>query len=370
MKVTKVDISVIEIPLKEPWVMSKSQVDSVVALIIQIRTDEGLVGIGGARTGGRNFTHENIEAMKITSERYFGPALVGADPLDINDWTERLNKAWGRGYTLTKAGFEIALYDLIGKQLRRPLAEVLGGIWHREVGLIGGVSAGEPAAMAEKAMGLVSKGYKTLKLKIGRGSQILKDEERVKTVRQAVGSDIGLRLDCNSVYNVREMMRLLPLLERYNPLLIEDPIESWDVNDWAFLSSKSNIPICADHPIFSPEDAFRMLACRGAQIIKIKMSKVGGLNNARKIIHVAEAAGVDVIIGRGATDNMTMMAEIHLIAATKNALTVGEMTGSVRLKDHEVKHPVEAVNGKVTIPPLPGLGLELDEDKIRKYRVL
>lgn len=370
MKVTKVDITVIDLPLKEPWVMSKSQVDSVTALIIQVRTDEGPVGIGGARTGGRTFTHENIEAMKVTAEKYFGPSLVGADPLDINDWTERLNRAWGRGYTLTKSGFEIALYDLIGKKLNRPVADVLGGIWHKEVGLIGGVGAGEPAAMAEKAMSLVGMGYKTLKLKIGRGANILKDEERVKTVRQAVGNDVGLRLDCNSVYNVREIMRLLPKVEKYDPLLVEDPIESWDVNDWAFLSSKSNVPICADHPIFSPEDAFRMLACRGAQIIKVKMSKVGGLNNARKIIDVAEAAGVQVIVGRGATDNMTMMAEVHLIAASKNALTVGEMTGSVRLTAHEVKNPVQAVNGKVTISPLPGLGLELDEENIRKYKVL
>ncbi len=370
MKVTHVEITVVDLPMKEPWVMSKSQVNSVLALILQLRTDAGLVGIGGARTGGINFTHENIEAMKVTAEKYFAPALVGADPLDINDWTARLSRAWGRGYTLTKAGFEIALFDLIGKSAGRPLADVLGGIWHKEVGLIGGVGAADPDAMAKKAAALVEMGYETLKLKIGKGADILLDEERVKTVRQEVGSKVGLRLDCNSAYNVREVMRLLPLLEKYHPLLVEDPIESWDVNDWAFLSRKSNIPLCADHPIFGPEDAFRMLSCRGAQIIKVKMSKVGGLNNALKIIHVAEAAGVNVIIGRGATDNMTMMAEIHLIAASKNALTVGEMTGSVRLAAHEVKNPVQAVNGKVTISPLPGLGLELDEENIRKYRVL
>ncbi len=370
MKIVDAKITVVDLPMKEPWVMSRSQVDSVVALIIQLRADNGLVGIGSARTGGNSFTHENIEAMKGAAEKYFGPALIGADPQDINDWTDRLKNAWARGYTLTKSGFEIALYDLIGKAIGRPLSDVLGGTWHKEVGLIGGVGAGDPPAMAEKAVSLVNKGYRTLKLKIGKGADVRKDEERVRTVREAVGYDVGLRLDCNSVYGVREMMRLLNLLEKYDPLLIEDPIESWDLEDWTFLTNKSKIPICADHPIFGPEDAFRFLARRAAQIIKVKMSKVGGLNNAKKIIHVAEAAGVDVIIGRGATDNITMMAEVHLIASSKNALTVGEMTGSVRLKDHEVKNPVQVVDGKVTMTPLPGLGLELDEEKLRKYRLM
>jgi L-alanine-DL-glutamate epimerase-like enolase superfamily enzyme len=368
MKVTKAEVSVIDIPLKEPWIMARVQINNVVALIIQLHTDEGLVGIGSARVG-EGLTHENIEAMKSAAEIYIAPALIGCDPIDINDWTERLKRALRRGYTITKSGFEIALYDLIGKKMGRPLADVLGGTWHKEVGLVGGVSVGEPKAMAEKAVSLLSKGYTTLKLKIGKGTEVHKDEERVKAVRDAVGFSVPLRLDVNSVYNVPEMIRLLHRLEKYDPVLIEDPIESWDLDDWAFLSSKSNIPICADHPIMGPEEAFRFLSRRAAQIIKIKMSKVGGLNAAKRIIHVAEAAGVDVIVGRGATDNITMMAEVHLVASSKNVIPVGEMTGSVRLKDHEVKSPVPVVNGKVTVSSLPGLGLELDHEKLRKYKV-
>ena len=132
MKITKADISVIDIPLKEPWIMARVQINNVVALIIQLHTDDGLVGIGSARVG-EGLTHENIEAMKSAAEIYIAPALIGCDPIDINDWTERLKRALRRGYTITKSGFEIALYDLIGKKMGRPLADVLGGTWHKEV---------------------------------------------------------------------------------------------------------------------------------------------------------------------------------------------------------------------------------------------
>jgi len=153
MKVTKVSVTVVNLRLKEPYVMANSWVDTVSTPIIQIWTDNGHMGIGsvGGRAegksgeGGGGYNHENIEAKKIMAEKYYGPALIGADPLDINDWTERIDRAWKRGYTYTKAGFEIALYDLIGKEMRRPVSDVLGGTWHKEVALIAGISVGGPA---------------------------------------------------------------------------------------------------------------------------------------------------------------------------------------------------------------------------------
>src|SRR5688572_26423545 len=152
MRIVKVESFPISVSLKEAFVMSKSTTTSVVSLIIIITTEGGLQGIGEARVGyNTGFTHENIEAMKIIVDEYYAPALMGGNALSINGLMDKVNAAWEAGYTITKSGIEMALYDIAGKHHRVSVAELLGGIYHRDIGLVGSVSCGEPENMAAQA---------------------------------------------------------------------------------------------------------------------------------------------------------------------------------------------------------------------------
>lgn len=369
MKISKVRTAIVDVPIYEPWIMALNQIDSLHAIIVILETDNGLIGLGESSTGGPNYSHDMLETMKVMVDQKFGPAILGVDPLDINAWTDRLDKVNRRGHTLSRAAIDMAMFDIIGKSRNLSVAELLGGVWHEEIALVGGVSAMEPEAVAKKAASLVENGYTNLKVKVGRGQDVVLDEIRVKAAREAVGPLIKIRLDCNAAYDVPNAMRLIRKVEKYDPILIEDPIEKWNFDGMAYLTSNSPIPISADNIIFSQYDAFRLISNRAANFIKIKLARVGGFSVANKIIAIAEAAGVPVIVGTGVTENIGMAAEIQLACSAKNVVPVGEMTGSVRLKDSIVKNSIPVTKGKVKVSKLPGLGVELDEEKLKKYTV-
>lgn len=305
--------------------------------------------------------------MKIIVDKYYAPALMGGNALSINGLMDKVNAAWEAGYTITKSGIEMALYDIAGKHHRVPVAELLGGIYHKEIGLVGSVSCGEPEKMAAQANLWAEIGHKVLKVKIGKGADIDLDVKRVKAVREAVGSKIELRLDCNSIYRLDTAFRLIKQLQKFDPAFLEDPIDRWNIDGMACLTKVSDIPICVDNIIFTPQDAFNVLSKGAGHVIKVKLQRVGGFKNALAIIAIAEAAGVPVVVGRGSTLSISAAAEHQLIVASRNVIPWGENTGPQKQEEDIVKVQPRIQDGYVTYPAEFGLGVELDTEKINRY---
>lgn len=370
MNVKNVETFAVNVPMMEPFVTATAATSSVISLIIKILTDEGIEGIGEARIGyGTGFTHENIEAMKIMVDRYLGPALIGENPLCINNAMDKVNAAWEAGYTITKAGIEMALYDIIGKHRKMSVSEILGGAYHKKIGMVGSVSCDDPKEMAKKAAFWAEKGHKVLKLKIGKGSDIDLDVKRVKEVREAVGPKVDLRLDCNSAYLADTALRFIKRVARYDPFLLEDPVDRWNIDGMARVTRNSDIPICVDNMLFAPRDVFAALSRGAGHLIKIKLPRVGGFGNALKMIAIAEAAGISVVVGRGSTLSISAAAEHHLIAVSKNVIPWGENTGPQKQEEDIVKEQPRVTDGYVTLPNDRGLGVELDTEKVRRYLI-
>jgi muconate cycloisomerase len=370
MRIAKIDSYPVNVSLKEAFVMSKSATNSVLSLIIRIITDTGLEGIGEARVGyNTGFTHENIEAMKTIVDKYYAPALLGRNALCINGLMDNVNAAWEAGYTITKSGIEMALYDIAGKHYGVSVAELLGGVYHEKIGLVGSVSCDEPQQMAAQAIRWAESGHKVLKVKIGRGADIALDVKRVKMVREAVGNEIELRLDCNSIYRLDTAFRLIKQLRKFDPAFLEDPIDRYNIDGMVSLTKVSDVPICVDNIIFTPQDAFNVVSKGAGHIIKVKLQRVGGFRNALKIISIAEAAGIPVVVGRGSTLSISAAAEHQLIAASKNVIPWGENTGPQKQEEDVVKLQPKIKGGYVTYPSGIGLGIELDEGKVNRYRV-
>jgi len=367
-KIEKIETYPVNVPLREPFVMSSGATSSVESLIIRIVTDDETEGIGEARVGyNTGFTHESIESMKLVMDRYFGPALIGEPVMSINNLMEKVHKAWQAGYTITKSGVEMALYDVIAKRYDTSVSEVLGGAYHKKIGLVGSVSCDEPIKMANQAAFWVERGHKVLKAKIGRGVDVGLDVRRVSEVRAAIGNDVDLRLDCNSAYRVDTALRLISQLQRYDPCFLEDPVETWNFEGLVRLTRVSDVPICVDNILFSPQDAYNVLSRGAGHIIKIKLQRVGGFNNALKMIAVAESAGIPVVVGRGSTLSIAAAAEHHLIAVSKNVIPWGENTASQKQDEDVVKVPMQISGGYASCPRETGLGVELDPEKVRKY---
>ncbi len=370
MKIEKVETFPVCVPMKETYVLSTAVTSSVLSLIVRISTDNGIQGIGEARVGyGTGFTPESIETMKVMVDRYFGPALIGENPLDINNLMEKVNAAWEAGHTITKSSIEMAIYDIVGKKFNASVSDILGGAYHKKIGLVGSISCDDPKKMAHEAAHWVEMGYQVLKVKIGKSADVDLDVNRVKEVREAVGRKVDLRLDCNSVYRLDTALRLIKQLQKYDPFLLEDPIETWNVDGMIRLTKASDIPICVDNIIFTPQDAFNILSRGAGHVIKVKLQRVGGFRNAVKIIAIAESAGIPVVVGRGSTLSISAAAEHHLIAASKTVIPWGENTAPQKQEEDVVERPLKVTNGFVSCPSETGLGVELDMEKVRHYLI-
>ncbi|MFC1816599.1 mandelate racemase/muconate lactonizing enzyme family protein, partial [Thermodesulfobacteriota bacterium] len=223
--------------------------------------------------------------------------------------------------------------------------------------------------MAQKARNSVDEGFNTVKLKIGE-ADLNKDFERVKMVREAIGYSVPIRVDFNGAYTVTDAIKVVNELSRYDLQVIEDPLKEWDYDGWSRLARSTNGPFCADLAVKSPRDVYQILSKNFFSYIKVKVSKVGGFDNATKIISIAESAGVPVLVGRGSSTNLETFCELHLVAAEPSLSLNSETVGPLKLADDIVTKSFEAVNGKAPVPMDAGVGTTINEEKLKKYLVL
>lgn len=336
-------------------------------VIVRIDTDEGVGGIGEA-VSDIGFFGETLEEVKIAIERYLGPRLIGLDPFDREQILYQLDF---RGNSCARSGIDLAVHDLIGKVLDVPVSHILGGRCRDriEVALEIGGDAEELAAMCEKYMEL---GVRAFKPKIGGYPD--EDAHRLKAVRETVGKDIKIRADANQGYTTKEAIRLCRLAEKYDVglELLEQPVGYLDLHGMAEVRGAVDVLIEADESCYSIQDAMNIIKLGAADVINIKIEKVGGLYQAKKLAAVAEAAGLQCVIGTAFGLGNTIAAKLHLAASTMIVKDAVEFT-EIRLHenllaDHQSgEFGLPLVDGSIGVPTGPGLGVTLDEKKVGRY---
>ncbi len=363
--IRRLEVLPVSLVLVEPYRMAMAVQRRADYVLFRLETDDGRVGIGEAAPfmGESEETQAGIVA---TARAYLAPALVGLDPFDLEAIHDRMDAVLP-GHLFAKGGVDIALHDLIGKRLGVPVFRLLGGRYRERVPLSGGpIGFVEgPEAAAERAARLVAAGFRTVKLKIGMPDG--RDEETVRAVREAIGPRVELRLDANQAFTADRAVPLLRRLERYDPALFEQPVPAWDLDGLARCAAALDVPVMADEPVSTPIDVLRIAERRAADIVKIKVMRSGGLFRARKVCAVAEAAGIPVVVGSGHESSIGVAAELHLAVATRAIPYAGEMVGHMRLVEELVATPIRVDAGEAAPPPLPGLGVDLLEERVSRY---
>ncbi len=355
----------VKVPTKVKYKMSKGgSRRSYMAAIIRITTDAGLTGYGEVFGTPGWYSAESPDGLLMMINRWFRPILIKERICDIERIIYKLDEE-RMGNNFAKSGVDMALYDLMGKSLGVPVCDLIGGRFHNEFEMVGGMGIFEPEKMAKKAVEFVNQGHKTLKIKIGEGS-LDKDVERVRVVREAVGDSIKIRVDANAWYSRADAMRVIRRIEKYNLDNIEQPLPDWDYEGMAALTAKIDTPIMADESVHNLWDAYRIVKNKVADIIKIKFAKIGGFYKAQQVINLCEAAGVPVVVGNGINTSIMGAAELNLACSHKQIVQGGEFVGPAKMKEDLVKEPLVMVDGKYILSDKPGLGIEVDEEKIKK----
>jgi L-Ala-D/L-Glu epimerase len=213
--------------MREPLVWPGGTRHSASGLLVQIHTDEGLVGLGEA-PGPTLPTIQTIIDAELTQ------FLVGQDPLRV-EWLvhrmEEFTRNWSRIGAYAISGIEIALLDLKGKALGVPVTELLGGFCRDRVAVVGYLFIDSPEANAKKAGAFVDAGYTELKLKVGRDFE--QDHDTLAAIRDRVGGDVKIRIDANMIWSVPAAIKWINGLERFDLQYVEQPVPDFDVQGLA-----------------------------------------------------------------------------------------------------------------------------------------
>ena len=342
-------------------------------LVVEIFTDDGLVGIGNAALAP--------QVAKRTIDLYLKPLLIGQNPWDIEFlWQHMYRKtmAFGRkgvGMAAISA-VDIALWDLLGKSAKQPVYRLLGGKTKPRIPVYASrLYACELGALSTEATRYKNEGYKAMKLRFGWGpvdgaAGMQRNLELVRTVREAVGNEIDVMADAYMGWTLDYAKRMLPLLEPFQLRWLEEPVIPDDTLGYAELKSYGRIPIAGGEHEFTLYGFRDLLQARAVDYIQFDTNRVGGITQARKIAVLAEAYSVPVIPHAGQMHNY------HVVMASLNS----PMAEYFPMVDVEVGNELfwylfagepKAKEGFINLDDdVPGLGLSIDETKLQDFEVV
>ena len=338
-------------------------------VIVKIETDSGVTGLGET-IPDIGFFGETLEEVKSAIDLYLGPRLVGLDPFDREQILYQMDF---RGNHCARSAIDLAVHDLMGKILGVPVYKLIGGLCRDSVLVALEIGGGPAADMAKACADHVAQGVRAFKPKIGGNPDV--DIERLRAIREAVGKDVVIRADANQGYTPKEAIRLCRLAEKYDVglELLEQPVAYQDLTGMAQVRASVDTLIEADESAFTLQDIMNIIRLQAADVINIKVEKIGGLYNAKKVAGIVEAAGMQCVIGTAFGLGLTISAKLHLAASTMIIRDAVEFT-ELRLHDNLLLPPYDKLlalpleNGRLKVPQGPGLGVELDQEKMAKNK--
>ncbi len=336
-------------------------------LLVKVHTDEGITGLGEVSCTPRWSGEDNVTASHFIKS-IVAPLLEGREPGQIEQLTSLMNGALPNN-AFTKSGIEMALWDIAGKAAGQPLYRLLGGPVREFVPTKFSISGLEPDSSAGIAMWAYEQGFRSMKVKVG--IEPIQDIARVAAVREAIGPDVRLGVDANGGWSVPTAVETIRRVEELGVFFAEQPVSPSNVNDLAEVRRHVNIPIMADESVYSPKDASNVIRAAAADILSVYVGK-GGIGQARKIAAIAQAAGITCTVGSNLELGVGAAAMIHLAMSTSgiDAETYPcDILTPFYYDESLLMEPLDIGAGYARPPEKPGLGVELDEKVVRKYRV-
>ena len=360
--IQRIEIFPIRLPLHEPFVIAYATQNDIPTVLVRMTTDDGAVGWGEA-TPDPNVTGETFHSTIAVLEHDLAPALISHDVRD-REGLVRAMDARVDAVPAAKAALDIAAHDLVATMAGLPLWALLGGKSKPHLTISRVVSIKDPEAMAADAQQHVHDGFETVKLKVGDWRNPRLDVARVAAVREAIGPDIGIKVDVNQGWQspgiaipaIRAMLASVPDY-------IEQPVDQHDIAALAEVRRATGAPIMADECVHGVREMQRVVELRAADLVNIKLMKTGGLVNALRVNAIAEAGGIVGQVGTMVESSIASAAGLHFAMSQANIRTC-EMGGPLMIAGDIGNLRTCYDRNHITLPDRPGLGIDLDIDQI------
>ncbi len=371
MKITRIETIPIQVPLKPEVAIRSGRGGAHTVspfLIVKVHTDSGIVGLGEASCTPRWSGEDQFTAAHLI-KAYLEPLLVGQNPIEIEPLTQKFRLAFA-GNMFTKSAVEMALWDIAGRAAGKPVYELLGGKVREFVTTKWSVSGVDPDKAAQIARQAIAQGFKAMKVKVGIDPD--GDVARVRAVREAIGPSIKLGVDANGGWNLKNVVSTIERLREFNIYFVEQPLPPEEIVEMAGLRERIGLPVIADESVYTLQDAKMLLHMKAADVLSVYVGKAGGIGPAKQIADFAASAGLRCTIGSNLELGIGSAAMTHLGMASAGIHAESfpcDIIGPFYYNDDVVKEPLPIVAGQARPNGKPGLGVELDDDKIQKYRV-
>jgi muconate cycloisomerase len=370
MRITKIEAIPVHVPLKVGMTTRTAHGEHATSnyVIVKVHTDGGMIGLGEA-TVSALWSGETSRGCVAAIDECLAPALLGSDPREVNRLRLVMDKALKLN-PFAKSALEMAFWDLAGKAAGVPVCQLLGGRLRDAVPMKMMIGAFEPPRAVKLAEKFLEWGVRCLKVKVGL--DIEGDIERVKAVRLVAGPDLPITIDSNCGWNITTARLALERLRAFNLLVAEQPIPPGDTEDLAWLRRSCGIPIMADESVFTLADAWNVARAHAADVISVYPGKNGGIAASIEIAHVAQAASLVCHVGSNLELGIASAAMLHLacaVPAIDSQTYPADILGPLYHETDLLQKPLELGPEVARLPSGPGLGVELDEKLLERYRV-
>lgn len=364
MKVVRLEFFPARIAYKQPEVSSMIDRSGIVDVVVKATADNGLVGWGEAQRAA--------DVVGVGSAlRAMAPLVLGRDPWDTEAIARDIfHYGLWRYQPMTGnfalAGIDMALWDLCGKESGQPLYKLFGGAQREAVDYFYYMHWGSDAEVQRQAAEGRARGYTVFYLKTGVDA--VQEERMLEVLRAAIGPHCKIRIDSNEAWTVPEAIRLLSRWhDRFNIDFAEAPVRVDPLENMVEVRHQTQVALCANEGLWRQEDVLRIITARAADVLAFSSAWVGTLRRFQTLIHLAHLSGLQVCKHCHGEFGISAAAGQHVMLAAPNA-TDGNQELASRLDDDILKERIPIADGPTwgRIEG-PGLGIEVDEDKVGRY---
>lgn len=366
--ISKIETFIVDLPTIRGHQLSMTTMTVQSSVIVKIYTEGGVIGLGETATiGGLSYGPESPEGMKLTIDQYIAPLLIGQPITSVQALRQRINQNI-RGNYFAKNAIETALFDIQGKILNVPISTLLGGKVNDKLSVLWVLASGDTDKDIAEAKEMIATGrHKDFKLKIGR-RPVKEDVAHVIAIKEALGDESMVTVDVNQAWNESEAIIGMQLLQDAGVDLVEQPLPQHEIDAQARLSHRFNIPILADESVGLAYEGFNIAKIAGARAFALKTAKSGGVLGVLELASIAKAAGIGLYGGTMLEGSIATSAAIQAFSTISDLEWGTELFSPLLLKDDIVVEPLHYFEYGVEVSNKPGLGLELDEDKVKYYK--
>jgi len=362
LSIRSIEAIPVAIPMLRPIKWARGEIKTIDNVVVVITLSDGTQGIADAPPRPTIYG-ETQQSLVAVIRDHFAPRLVGLDAFDVAGLWQRLEAiAWNPA---AKAAIDMALHDAQAKSCGLTCAQLLGGTL-KPLTVNWRLSMASTADMVKEAERMMSEyGFRAFKVKCGVDRAT--DREVLTALRKLAGPEVEIAIDCNQGYSSQDLLEMTPFFEEVGIALIEEPIEARDGAGKRWCAERTRIPISGDDSCMNPDDVRDQLQLGAIRSVVIKCARTG-YTQSRQILALARSFYTPVHNGTQADMHIGTASAAHF-CSTYHAVHAHEISSFLDAAGHVAREELKIENGKLILPEGPGIGLTLDPEKVKRYRL-